>query len=92
MFHQSITDYLQKSTMSDQHNDSVGFYFNSNLVLQNSLKLFFATHKTYIPQPKNLSMTIKILDPTYLELLNQFIHSKALADLQKIAGYDIISP
>lgn len=69
----SITDYLQKAEKDLIRNDSLAFYLDAHYVIKNALELSLATHEAYLPQPKHLTNLLKTIDPSLLQILQDYL-------------------
>lgn len=78
MWHYSIADYLAKAEKDITRNDPIAFYLDSHYVIQNALELCLATHGAYLPQPKNLSHLLAVIDPTLLQVIKDYLSAPDL--------------
>ena len=84
MWKNSITDYLAKTTKDLARKDTVAFYFDAHLVIQNVLELTLAKNNKYLPQPKRLASLLRIIAPSLLKSLQDYETTNNLENKLKI--------
>ena len=84
MWKYSITDYLAKTTKDLARKDTVAFYFDAHLVIQNVLELTLAKNNKYLPQPKRLASLLRIIAPSLLKSLQDYETTSNLENKLKI--------
>lgn len=90
MWKYSIFDYLGKAKKDAERGDTIGFYFDAHLVVQNVLELVLAQTGRYFPQPKRLSGVIYEISLELADLLENFFKEAdfrvKIGILEDIAG------